>query len=99
MPWPRPDLLHKARKTAFGGQAYDDLLTRLKLKQAYGRLLRRADDYGVFVVLDAQLPSRLLSAFPASVEVRRLGIKDAVAETQSFLRSMRAGTGGVQNLA
>ena len=35
---------HKARKAAFGGQAYDDLLTRLKLTQAYGRLLRRADE-------------------------------------------------------
>ncbi|HEX6958761.1 MAG TPA: ATP-dependent DNA helicase [Ferrovibrio sp.] len=90
VPWPRPDLLHKARKAAFGGQAYDDLLTRLKLKQAYGRLLRRAEDYGVFVVLDAQLPSRLLSAFPASVEVRRIGIAEAVAETQGFLAQMRA---------
>lgn len=99
VPWPRPDLLHKARKAAFGGQAYDDLLTRLKLKQAYGRLLRRADDYGVFVVLDAQLPSRLLTAFPSSVDVRRVGIRDAVAETQGFLQSMRAGTGGAQNMA
>jgi len=89
VPWPRPDLLHRARRAAFGGQAYDDLLTRLKLKQAYGRLLRRAEDYGVFVVLDAQLPSRLLSAFPTSVDVRRLGIRDAVAETRAFLDSMR----------
>ncbi|WP_430396961.1 ATP-dependent DNA helicase [Ferrovibrio sp.] len=90
VPWPRPDLLHKARRAAFGGQAYDDLLTRLKLKQAYGRLLRRADDFGVFVVLDAQLPSRLLSAFPSSVEVRRVGIAEAVAETRSFLNGMQA---------
>lgn len=90
VPWPRPDLLHKARRAAFGGQAYDDLLTRLKLKQAYGRLLRRADDYGVFVVLDAQLPSRLLSAFPSEVDVRRVGIAEAVAETRSFLNAMRA---------
>ncbi len=91
VPWPRPDLLHKARKAAFGGQAYDDLLTRLKLKQAYGRLLRRAEDFGVFVVLDAQLPSRLLSAFPRSVEVRRIGIAEAVTETRSFLQQMQSG--------
>lgn len=90
VPWPRPDLLHKARRAAFGNQAYDDLLTRLKLKQAFGRLLRRADDYGVFVVLDAQLPTRLLSAFPASVEVKRLGIAEAVAETRGFLNGMQA---------
>ncbi|MBP7062743.1 ATP-dependent DNA helicase [Ferrovibrio sp.] len=96
VPWPRPDLLHKARRAAFGNQAYDDLLTRLKLKQAFGRLLRRADDYGVFVVLDAQLPSRLLSAFPSSVEVRRLGIADAVRETAAFLQAMQ---GAVRNPA
>src|SRR3546814_9177801 len=52
-------------------------ISRLKLKQAYGRLLRRAEDYGVFVVLDAQLPSRLLSAFPPDVDVRRIGIAEA----------------------
>src|SRR3546814_19241578 len=71
VPWPRPDLLHKARKAAFGGQAYDDLLNRLKLKKAYGSLLRTANDFGVFVVLDAQLPSGLLSAFTSSVEEDR----------------------------
>src|SRR3546814_2776500 len=86
VPWPRPDLLHKARKAAFGGQAYDDLLTRLKLKQAYGRLLRTANDYGVFVVLDAQLPSRLLSAFPSSVEVRRVRSEEHTSELQSLMR-------------
>jgi len=47
--------------------------------------VRRADDHGVFVLLDRQLPSRLLGAFPDGVEIRRLGIKDAVAETATFL--------------
>jgi ATP-dependent DNA helicase DinG len=85
VPWPRPDLLHKARRAAFGKQAYDDMITRLKLKQAYGRLLRRADDHGVFVMLDAMLPSRLLDAFPPDVEVRRVGLAEAVAATAAFL--------------
>lgn len=85
VPWPRPDLLHKARRAAFGGQAYDDMITRLRLKQAYGRLLRRADDIGVFVMLDAMLPSRLLTAFPPEAEVRRIGLAEAVAETRAFL--------------
>src|SRR4029434_4288534 len=53
VPWPRPDILHKARKAAFGGAAYDDMIVRLRLKQAFGRLVRRADDYGVFVLLDS----------------------------------------------
>ncbi len=85
VPWPRPDLLHRARKEAFGGSAYDDMLTRLKLKQAYGRLVRRSGDRGVFVMLDAMLPSRLLTAFPESVEVRRIGLAEAVAATREFL--------------
>ena len=86
VPRPRPDILHKHRKKHFGGSAYDDMLTRLKLKQAYGRLIRRADDRGVFVMLDKALPSRLLGAFPEGVEVRRLGLKDAIAVTRAFLR-------------
>jgi ATP-dependent DNA helicase DinG len=77
VPWPRPDILHKARRASFG-KGYDDMLTRFKLKQAYGRLIRRADDRGVFVMLDAALPTRLLSAFPDGVEVQRVGLKDAI---------------------
>ncbi|MCZ6524426.1 MAG: ATP-dependent DNA helicase, partial [Alphaproteobacteria bacterium] len=50
VPWPRPDLLHRARRRAAGGTGYDDMLTRLKLRQAFGRLVRRADDKGVFVL-------------------------------------------------
>ncbi|MSO54226.1 MAG: ATP-dependent DNA helicase [Rhodospirillales bacterium] len=85
VPWPRPDILHKARRAAFGGRAYEERLVRLKLKQAYGRLIRRADDAGVFVMLDRQLPSRLFSAFPDGVTVQRLGLKDALAATLEFL--------------
>ncbi len=85
VPWPRPDVLHKARRNAFGGRAYDEMLTRLRLKQAYGRLVRRADDRGVFVLLDRALPSRLAGAFPEGVEPRRLGLAEAVAETGAFL--------------
>jgi ATP-dependent DNA helicase DinG len=63
------------------------MLARLRLKQAYGRLIRRADDRGVFVMLDSRLPSRLLSAFPLGVTVERVGLADAVAETRRFLDS------------
>lgn len=85
VPWPRPDLLHRARKLAFGGSAYEDQLTRLKLKQAFGRLIRRADDHGVFVLLDKAMPSRLLSAFPPDVAVERIGLKAAIELTAAFL--------------
>jgi ATP-dependent DNA helicase DinG len=85
VPWPRPDLLHRARKSAFGGTAYEDQLTRLKLKQAFGRLIRRADDHGVFVLLDKAMPSRLLTAFPPDVAVERIGLKAAIEQTAAFL--------------
>ena len=85
VPWPRPDILHRARREAFGERRYDDMLTRLKLKQAYGRLIRRADDRGVFVLLDRALPSRLANAFPEGVAIRRLGLAEAIAETRTFL--------------
>jgi ATP-dependent DNA helicase DinG len=85
VPWPRPTILHKARKAAHGGSAYDDTLTRLKLKQAFGRLVRRADDHGVFVMLDSRLPSRLKGAFPPGVEVQRLGLAEVIAGVRDFL--------------
>jgi ATP-dependent DNA helicase DinG len=86
VPWPRPDILHKARRAAFGGARYDDMLTRLRLKQAFGRLVRRADDSGVFVLLDPMMPSRLAGAFPEGVAMERVGLKDAVERTAAFLR-------------
>ena len=61
------------------------MIARLKLKQAYGRLIRRADDRGVFVMLDSMLPSRLLGAFPETVAIQKLGLADACAEIKKFL--------------
>ena len=69
----------------FGGRTYDEMLTRLKLKQAYGRLLRRDGDRGVFVMLDKALPTRLTTAFPEGVEIQRVGLDEAIAETRRFL--------------
>lgn len=85
VPWPRPDILHKARREQFGKARYDDMLTRLRLKQAFGRLIRRASDRGVFVMLDSRLPSRLATAFPPGVTVHRVGLAEAVAESRRFL--------------
>ena len=85
VPWPRQNILYKARFSAFGRYAYSDMLTRLKLKQAFGRLIRRADDHGVFVLLDRRMPSRLLGAFPAEAPVRRCGLAETVAAVETFL--------------
>ncbi|GAK34289.1 DNA helicase [Iodidimonas nitroreducens] len=84
VPWPRPTRLHKARRAAFGGSLYDDMLTRLKLSQAFGRLVRRGDDRGLFILLDAQTPSRLLTAFPPGLEVARVGLAEAIRITTDF---------------
>ena len=85
VPWARPTIVHRVRRAAFGGSGYDDMLARLRLKQAFGRLVRRADDRGVFVLLDPMMPSRLLGAFPPEVPVARLGLAEAAAETRAFL--------------
>ena len=85
VPWSRPNILHKARRTHFGGRYYDDLMTRLRLKQAFGRLIRRADDRGVFVILDSAMPTRLTTAFPEDVEIQRMGLKDALSLVRAFL--------------
>ncbi len=47
VPWPKPTILHKARRARFG-KSYDDLLTRLRLKQAFGRLIRSQTRQGLF---------------------------------------------------
>jgi ATP-dependent DNA helicase DinG len=91
VPWARRSILNRARRTAFTGLDYDDMIVRLRLKQAYGRLIRRADDGGVFVVLDRRMPSRLLGAFPEGVKIERVGIAEAVRSTAGFLAGLRAG--------
>ncbi|MCG8510524.1 MAG: ATP-dependent DNA helicase [Rhodospirillales bacterium] len=87
VPWPRPTILHRARKEAFQGRDYDGMLTRLRLKQAYGRLIRRASDRGIFVMLDRAMPSRFATAFPDGVRIERMGLAQAVGLVRDFLRS------------
>jgi ATP-dependent DNA helicase DinG len=84
VPWSKPTILHKARRARFG-KSYDDLLTRLRLKQAFGRLIRGREDKGVFVILEPATPSRLLTAFPADAPVVRCSLAEAIAETRNFL--------------
>jgi ATP-dependent DNA helicase DinG len=85
VPWPRPTVLHAARKAASGGSAYDERVVRARLAQAFGRLIRRNDDRGMFVLLSAATPSRLLNAFPPGVAVRRLPLAEAVERVRSRL--------------
>jgi ATP-dependent DNA helicase DinG len=86
VPWPRPTILHKARRKIFGTALYDDMMTRLKLRQAFGRLIRRAGDKGVFVLLESACPTRLTSAFPPGTTVERLGLAEVITRTKEFLK-------------
>ncbi|MDD2876184.1 MAG: ATP-dependent DNA helicase [Acidiphilium sp.] len=86
-PWPRPDILHRIRRTYLADgdpKSYDDAIVRLRLRQGFGRLIRRANDRGVFVLLDRAFPSRLESAFPSDVIVQRVGLAETIASIGTF---------------
>lgn len=86
VPWPRPTILHKTRRDHFGGRSYDERMTRLKLKQAFGRLIRTKSDRGVFVMLDPMLPSRLLNAFPEDVEIVKTSLDETLDAVKDFFK-------------
>lgn len=85
VPWNQPSILDRARRQAFGKGQWQDMMVRLKLRQAFGRLIRRVDDRGVFVVLDSRLASRFGTAFPPGVAIERLGLVDAIEAVSAFL--------------
>ena len=87
VPWPRPDVLHAARRAAGGGTDYDDRVVRARLAQAFGRLIRGAGDRGMFVLLSAATPSRLLTAFPPGVRIIRLPLAEAIERVRLRLPS------------
>ena len=84
VPWPRPTVLHAARRMAGGGSSYDDRVVRARLAQAFGRLIRRDGDRGQFVTLSSAFPSRLLSAFPPGAAIHRVPLELAIARVRAF---------------
>ena len=94
VPWPKPNILHRARKLAAGGSAYDDRIIRARLAQAFGRLIRRADDRGRFVMLSAAMPSRFLDAFPAGTPVRRVTLAEAISSISGLSEHRESGQEG-----
>ena len=96
VPWIKPSVLHAARRMAHqdkpgGSGGYDDDLIRTRLAQAFGRLIRRADDRGCFVLLSAAVPSRLLTAFPPGTPVRRVTLDEAIRHVQAQETARKAG--------
>lgn len=79
VPWPRPTVLHSARRAAApSAQGFDDRVVMGRLAQAFGRLIRRADDRGHFVLIGAAMPSRLHTAFPPGTPIDRMTLEEAV---------------------
>ncbi|WP_242152135.1 ATP-dependent DNA helicase [Sphingomonas sp. BAUL-RG-20F-R05-02] len=97
VPWPKPSVLHAARRLAGGGSAYDDRIVRARLAQAFGRLIRRADDRGAFVLLSSAMPSRLLSAFPPGVPVARVTLDEAIARVRRLPSVVESGQEAVED--
>ena len=104
VPWPRPTILHRARRAAAaadfsgqpgGAQRYDDRIIRARLAQAFGRLIRTREDAGHFVVLSPAFPTRLLSAFPPGTPVIRLTLEEALQRIANGIgEGETAGAGG-----
>jgi ATP-dependent DNA helicase DinG len=84
VPWATPTILERARKLAFGGNAYTDMVVRLRLRQAFGRLIRSRTDRGAFVILDSRLASRFATAFPPGVVIERMGLVEALDIVKAF---------------
>jgi ATP-dependent DNA helicase DinG len=94
VPWPKPSILHRARRAANGGSAHDDAIIRARLAQAFGRLIRSKDDRGHFIVLSSAFPSRLLAAFPKGTPVIRCTLDEALQRLDAGLLSAEgAGSG------
>jgi ATP-dependent DNA helicase DinG len=72
VPWPQPSVLERARRAAFGGSQYQDMIVRLRLRQAFG-------------ILDSRLATRFTTAVPEDVEVQRIGLVDAIDQVGTFL--------------
>ena len=85
VPWPRPTVLHAARRAHFGGKASDDRVAMDRMAQAFGRLIRAQTDRGLFILLGAAVPSRLLAAFPPGMVVERMGLEAASAQVRDWL--------------
>ncbi|MDI2090029.1 ATP-dependent DNA helicase [Commensalibacter oyaizuii] len=91
IPWPRPDILHRERRKYFypdTPQLYDGQIVRLRLRQAFGRLIRTQQDRGVFVILDRRTPTRMLSAFPEGVTIQRASLEAVITKVQDFYKDM-----------
>ncbi len=83
IPWAMSNILNTTRDKHFTTVDYKQALVRMKLQQAFGRLLRTKTDRGVCVCLQ-KIPQRFTSAFPDDTEI----IHCTLAEACDFIRDI-----------
>ena len=84
LPWPGYDVLTIARAKYFGGTVWRERQVRMRLRQAFGRLIRHEGDRGVFVMLDNRMDQRFASAFPHGVTITHTPMKQIIGEVKKF---------------
>lgn len=75
IPWVKPDIVYKVREESYGKDIFKSII-RSRIKQSFGRLIRKNSDVGVYVILQP-LPSYLKPAFPKDIEIVRCGLSEA----------------------
>ncbi|MCG8624772.1 MAG: ATP-dependent DNA helicase, partial [Proteobacteria bacterium] len=83
VPWPRNDVLFTARAAAFGREDWRNRLVRMRLRQAFGRLIRHEDDRGIFVMLNPQM-AKFRDAFPPEIKIVTASIDAVEGKVKNF---------------
>ena len=84
VPWARPTLLEKKRQKTF--PKWQDINVRLKLRQAFGRLIRSENDKGIFIILDNRYQKKFNSMLPDGIIPQRKTLNETVNITQDFFK-------------
>jgi ATP-dependent DNA helicase DinG len=92
-PRPRPvghaDDLERARKEMFGGNAYGDMVIRLRLRQAFGRLIRGGMTPAPSSSIRA-FATRFTTAFLPGMAIARVGLVEAIRGEEEELDFFQA---------
>lgn len=78
-PWSIPNVLHAIRRVSFRDLDYEQCIVRTRTAQAFGRLIRTAQDDGIFIILQGG-PSRILSVVPEAAPRQRMTLAEAVRQ-------------------